>query len=65
VIDQVGGDFRHAPGVAQRAEAAPLAGEGHQEILAARGAAGAGEAVGHDSVFQVASQFGPPISALA
>jgi len=35
VIDQVGGGLRHAPGVARGADAAPLAGEGHQEIVAA------------------------------
>lgn len=31
VIDQVGGGLRHAPGVARGANAAPLAGEGHQD----------------------------------
>jgi hypothetical protein len=57
MIDQVGGDFRHAPGVARGADATPLAGEGHQEIVATLGTAGAGEAVGQDAALQVASKF--------
>jgi hypothetical protein len=57
VIDQVGGGFGHTPGFARGADAAPLAREGPQEIVAARGAAGAGEAVGQDAALQVASQL--------
>jgi hypothetical protein len=52
-IDQVGGGLGHAPSVARGADAAPLAGEGHQEIVSARGAAGPSEAVGQDAAFQV------------
>ncbi len=57
MIDQVGGDLGHTPGVARGADATPLAGEGNQEIVATLGTAGAGESVGQDATLQVASKF--------
>ena len=57
VIDQVGGGLDHAPGIARRADAAALAGEGHQEVVATLGTAGAGEAVGQDAALEIASEF--------
>ncbi len=57
VIHQMGGGLGHASGIARGADATPLAGEGHQEIVAARGAAGAAEAIGQDAALQVASQL--------
>jgi hypothetical protein len=57
VIDQVGVGLGHASGIARGADATPLAGEGHQEIVAALGTAGAGEAVGQDAALQVAAQL--------
>jgi len=46
MIDQMRGGLRHAPGVAGRANAAPLAGEGHQEILATLPATRPGKTAG-------------------
>ena len=57
VIDQVGGGLGQAPGIARGADATSLVGEGHQEIVAARGTGGAGEAVGQDAALQVAAQL--------
>ena len=57
VIDPVGGGLGHAPGVARGADAAALAGEGHEEIVAALATACAGEAIGQDAALQVASEF--------
>jgi len=47
----------HAPGVARRAHAAPLAGESDQEVVAALPTTGAGETVGEDAALQVAAEF--------
>jgi len=44
VIDQVGGGLRHAPGATARAEAATLATEGHELLMATVGATQAQEA---------------------
>lgn len=43
----------HAPRVAQGAHAPALAGEGHQKVVPAVFAPGAGKAVGEDAAFQV------------
>ena len=56
VVDQVGGGLHHAAGVASRAEAAGLAGERHQEIVAAGRAAGAGDAEGWDAALEVLAE---------
>ena len=55
LIDQMRGGLDHAPGVARGADAAPLAGEGHQEGLAAGRATGAGEAVREYPAFEMAA----------
>ena len=46
MIHEVGGSLCHAPGVARGADAAALAGEGDEQIMAALVTAGAGESVG-------------------
>jgi hypothetical protein len=56
-IDEMCGGLGHPPGVARGADAAPLAGEGHQEIAAVRRAPCPGEAVSQDAALQVASQL--------
>ena len=55
-IVQVGGDLDHAAGVAGRADAAALAGEGHQTLRGAVVAADAGEAVGQDPAAEVSPE---------
>jgi len=57
VIDQVGSGLRHAPGVAGRANAAPLAGEGHQEIVAALPTTRPRTTAGKDAAFQVPAKL--------
>ncbi len=44
--------LRHAPGPARRAQAAPLAAEGNQLVVAAVAAAQAQQAVGLDGAFE-------------
>jgi hypothetical protein len=46
VISQMGGGLGHAPCVAGGAYAAPFAGEGDEEVVAALVAMGSGKAVG-------------------
>ena len=46
MIHKVGGGLCHAPGVTRGADAAALAGEGDEQIMAALVTAGAGESVG-------------------
>jgi len=57
VIGEMRRRRHHAPGVARRAYAAPLAGEGDQEIVPALRATGAGETVGEDATLQVAAEL--------
>lgn len=47
----------HAPGVARRAHAAPLAGEGDQEVVPALCATGAGEAMGEDDALELTAEL--------
>lgn len=54
-IDQMGRDVGHAPASAARTDSARLAGEGHEEIVAALVAVGAHEAMGEDTAAQVAA----------
>jgi hypothetical protein len=54
-IDQMCGDVGHAPACAARADSARLAREGHEQIVAARVAVGAHEAVGEDTTSQIAA----------
>jgi hypothetical protein len=56
VVGEVGGDLHHAAGVARGADAAALAGEGHQPLGGARVAADAGEPVGEDAAAQVGAE---------
>jgi hypothetical protein len=49
LVVQVGGDLDHPPGVAGRADAAALAGEGHEALGGAVVTTDAGEAVGEDA----------------
>ena len=51
-VDQVGGALRHAPRPTGGAKCAPLAGEGHQLLVCARGAAQAHKPVGEDAAFE-------------
>ena len=46
VIGEMSGGLDHAPGVTRRAHAAPLAGEGNEEVVPALPATGPGETVG-------------------
>jgi hypothetical protein len=57
VLDQVRGGRGHAPGGAGRAQAAALAREGDQEIVAAGAATGAGKATGQDPALEVGSEL--------
>ena len=57
MIDQMRGGLRHAPGVAGRANAAPLAGEGHQAIVAALPTTRPGKTAGKDAAFQVPAKL--------
>jgi len=57
VFDQVGGGPGHPSCGARRAQAATLAGEGDQEVVAAGAAAGAGEAAGQDPALEVTAQL--------
>jgi hypothetical protein len=56
VIGQVGGHLHHAPGVARRADAAALAGEGDEALGGARIAADAGKAMGEDAAAEVGAE---------
>ena len=47
----------HAPGVARRAHAAPLAGEGDEEVVPTVAAPCPREAVGEDAAREVAAEF--------
>ncbi len=57
MINQVCGGLGHAPGVARRADAAPLAGESDQEIVAALRTTRTGKAVGQNAALQIPSQL--------
>ena len=57
VIGEMRRRRHHAPGVARRANAAPLAGERDQEVVPALAAAGAGEAVGEDAAVEIAAEL--------
>jgi hypothetical protein len=56
-VDQPGRGVRHPAPAARRAEAAPLAGERHQPLLAAGRAAHPQEAVRQEPAVQVPAQF--------
>jgi len=56
VIGQVGGELRHAAGVARGADPAALAGERDQALVAAGVTARAGEAVGEDAAAEVGAE---------
>jgi len=51
------GGLRHVPAVAGRADAAALAGEGHDEPLAAAGAQRAGEAEAEQPALEIAAEL--------
>ena len=57
MIDQMGGNLHHAPGVTGRAGPACLAREGDQEVLAAVRAARPGKTSGQDSAVEVAIYY--------
>ena len=57
MIGEVGGRLGHVAAVAGRADAAALAGEGHDESLAAARAPGAGEAEAEDPAGEIAAEF--------
>lgn len=59
VVAQVRGGVGHAPSAARRAEAAPLAREGDQLVLAATRAVHAREAEGQDAAVEVAAELAP------
>jgi hypothetical protein len=52
MLDQVRGGLGHAPGVARWTQPPPLAGEGHQDVVAALGTSGAGEALGKNAALK-------------
>ncbi len=52
LVHQVGRRLRHAPGAARRAQAAPLADEGDQRVVATVVAAQPQEAVGQDAALE-------------
>ena len=57
VIDKMRGRLGHVAAVAGRADAAALAGEGHDESLAAARAASAGEAEAEQTALEIAAEF--------
>ena len=57
VIGQMRRRLHHAPGIARRAHAAPLAGEGNEEVVPALPATGPGETVGEDAAVQIAAEL--------
>jgi hypothetical protein len=57
VVYQVGRGLGHALGVAGRTYPAALAGEGHQEVVAAACASGPSEPVGQDAALEVAPEL--------
>jgi hypothetical protein len=57
VIGEVGGSLGHVATIAGRADAAALAGEGHDESRAARHADRAGEAVAEEPAREIAAEF--------
>jgi hypothetical protein len=57
VIGEVGRRLCHVPTVAGRADAAALAGECHDESLAAARAPGAGEAEAEEPALEIAAEF--------
>jgi len=57
-IDQMGGGFRHAPGAARRAKAAPLAKKRDQLLMGAVAAAQAEKPVREDAAFEKGIEFG-------
>jgi hypothetical protein len=67
VVIEMSGDLHHAPGVAGGADAATLAGEGHEALGGAVVAPDAGEAVGQDAAAEVGPEvlLDPPRHALA
>jgi hypothetical protein len=56
LVGEVGGHLHRAAGVAGGADAAALAGEGHEALGGARVAADAGEAVGEDAAAEVGAE---------
>ena len=56
MVDEMRGSLCHAPGIARRTNAASFAGKGDKKITPAIRAVGAGEAIGEDTAFQVASE---------
>ena len=56
MIDEVGGRLAHVAAVAGRADAAALAGEGHDKSRAARHADRAGEAEAEDAALEIAAK---------
>ena len=57
MIGEVGGGLGHVAAVAGRADAAALAGEGHDESRAARHADRAGEAEAEEPALEIAAEF--------
>jgi hypothetical protein len=57
VIGEVRGRLGHVAAVAGRADAAALAGEGHDERLAAARAASTGESEAVDAALEIAAEF--------
>jgi hypothetical protein len=56
MVGQMRGGLGHAPRVAGRAHAAPFAGEGDEEVVAALIAVGACEAVSQNSAVEIAAK---------
>jgi hypothetical protein len=57
VIEEVGGSLGHMAAVTGRADAAALAGEGHDESRAARHSNRAGEAEAEEPALEIAAEF--------
>jgi hypothetical protein len=57
VVGEVGRHLHHATRVAGGADAATLAGEGHEALGGARVAADAGKAVGEDAAAEVGAEI--------
>jgi hypothetical protein len=57
VVEQVRGGLRHPSGIAGWTQSASLAREGHEEIVVALGTSGAGEIVGQNAAFEMASKL--------
>ena len=56
MIDEVGGGVAHTPGLTARTEA-PLAGEGHEQLMSAAGTTHPGESMREDPAVEISTEL--------